>query len=725
MLLRLLALAVLLSTLAGCQGPLQIAVVGIIDPEGESSNNPGLPLRWALENIQAAGGPELELVENELPASIENNDAGRSRVIEVGRVLSEHPYVVGALGFNYSWRLEAVAPLFVQQQKVVISPTSTAGGIYRKFKGTDYVWRVTESDIAQTQMMLVAGVQQHRKQPLQTVALLTSYDAYGTTFFDTFAFFAAELGLTVTDVRRYDQSDENPDRCVEPLSGMLDDNEPPQLLYLAASSDPHIDCVVTELARRRDQGLPGASTDLFLTDTGVPNELMERHGSNAVGLEGTKLSFDQASGFDDAFAARHPGERFHSEMGNYYDALLLLAYGLAQAEASGASTRDDYREALVQGLKDTVDGRGTAVGWQADGVAEAFARIRSGEDPDVSGATGPLLYDNTDNAYTDLLFSTYAHWRIGDEGLEQAGYFPTFAPNSDGEFKDSSLFEATAQRQAEVDDGSWEPPVDHGRTRALIVAGSSGTENYRHQADALAQYDLLRANGLSADDITLVLAGDLSGPLRNRPDGPDLAGRQDEVDAFLDDVDAADLLAMLEALAEGPADNIYVFLVGHGGRDGFYVGGTVAADNAGDSDAGSGGLLTGQALLETVASLRDDDRFRRMLIAVEACFGGVLGRSFAEAEEPVNGVLVLTGASPFENSLAANYDADTGLWLADEFAFRLHDALADPALGDLALDDLYVDWLYPHVRGSHVSIYNASSFGSLADVTAREFVNPP
>ncbi len=708
-------------SLLGCKPPIQIAVVGIIDPAGQYSNNPRLPLGWALENIEAAGGidgRDVQLVEHELPASVLQDDAGSSRVIELGNELAQNDDIVAVLGFNYSWRLASVADLFIHEGKVVMSPTSTSGEIYRKWKGRDWIWRVAESDVAQAQMMLVAGVQKLRKHPLKTVALLTSYDTYGTTFFDTFAFFAAELGLHVTDVRRYDQTDGNSGACIEPLAGMLDEHTPPQLLYVAATFGSEVDCVVTEMNRRRLAGEPGADTELFFTDTAASNDLGTRLGALAEGLEGLQLSFDQDSGFEQAFDDRHPEETFDSAMGNYYDALMLLAYGLEHA----AQEDGDLSDNLAQGLKDAVDGRDEETGWDADGVLEAMEAIRAGQSPNLTGATGPLLYGSADNAYTDMLFSTYRHWRY-EGGLTEAGFFATYEPGTDGEYKENSLFESTAKAQAEVTDGDWVPGTDHGGTKALIVAGSSGEDNYRHQADALAQYDALLGQGMEEDDITLVLAGDLPS-VQNSVGGDDLSGHLDDVDVFLDDVDAPGILALLDQLATDPDDNIYVFLVGHGGRDGFHVGGVEPADNADDTGLGSDGVLTGEALLSTVRSLRQDDRFRRMLIVAEACHGGVLGVPFEETVDKVPGVLLLTGASPFENSLGTNYDPESALWLADEFAFQLHQQIETPEPG-LTLDELYVERLYPAVRGSHVSIYNAASFGTLSSVEVREFTGPP
>src|SRR2546430_9843023 len=77
---------------------------------------------------------------------------------------------------------------------------------------------------------------------------------------------------------------------------------------------------------------------------------------------------------------------------------------------------------------------------------------------------------------------------------------------------------------------SWTPPAMQGDTWALVPALSSGWANYRHQADALRQYQLLRAGGVPDDHIVLVLADDLAtapdnpapGTVRNDPGGPDL-----------------------------------------------------------------------------------------------------------------------------------------------------------------------------------------------------------
>ena len=49
---------------------------------------------------------------------------------------------------------------------------------------------------------------------------------------------------------------------------------------------------------------------------------------------------------------------------------------------------------------------------------------------------------------------------------------------------------------------------------AVLVQGSNGMNNYRHQADVLSMYQMLRLNGFDDDHIILVIDGGLA----NNPD---------------------------------------------------------------------------------------------------------------------------------------------------------------------------------------------------------------
>jgi len=123
--------------------------------------------------------------------------------------------------------------------------------------------------------------------------------------------------------------------------------------------------------------------------------------------------------------------------------------------------------------------------------------------------------------------------------------------------------------------------------------------------------------------------------------------------------------------------------------------------------------VTPPLLDQTVAAMAARRAYRRMLIVVEACDGGVLG---ARIDAP--GVLLLSAASSTENSLSANYDPHGQTWLADQFSYKLWQA--ESQMPNTTLDDLYRH-RYLNVAGSHVTAYGPR-FGDAGRVPVSEFV---
>lgn len=92
--------------------------------------------------------------------------------------------------------------------------------------------------------------------------------------------------------------------------------------------------------------------------------------------------------------------------------------------------------------------------------------------------------------------------------------------------------------------------VDHW---AVLVAGSNGFWNYRHQADICHAYQVLIKNGFPANNIIVMAYDDIAndeenpipGKIFNKPDGPDVyAGCK--IDYKGDDVTPANFLAILQ-----------------------------------------------------------------------------------------------------------------------------------------------------------------------------------
>jgi glycosylphosphatidylinositol transamidase (GPIT) subunit GPI8 len=268
------------------------------------------------------------------------------------------------------------------------------------------------------------------------------------------------------------------------------------------------------------------------------------------------------------------------------------------------------------------------------------------------------------------------------------------------------------------------PPKD--QSWALVAATSSDWQNYRHQADALAQYTMLKAQGFDDDHIVLAIRDDIStakknplpGQVRNITMGANLRENA-QIDYSGAGLNASALMGILKGDPVFPErinsdfnDNIYVFLVGHGGNQGMFV----DIDDAAYSVSSGENVLSPLLLANTIAEMHKNKRYRRMLIVVEACHSGALGASLTAPN-----ALLMTAASAAENSLATNFALEIGEWVADQFAFSLYQlSTTEPAL---PLPEIYRR-VYSRVSGSHVSVFNTKTFSELAVTPLGEFVLP-
>jgi Peptidase C13 family len=300
---------------------------------------------------------------------------------------------------------------------------------------------------------------------------------------------------------------------------------------------------------------------------------------------------------------------------------------------------------------------------------------------------------------------------------------------------------AKSHASSVTDTSGWTPPAAETDTWALVAALSSGWDNYRHQADALRRYQILRAGGVPKDHIVLVMADDIAnapqnpepGVVRNIPGGPNLH-HDFTVDYGLS-VTPAGLTDILtgNAGASTPrvlhttaSSDLYVYLVGHGGDGGIAVDAQTASEGLNAMN-----VLTPDLLRHALCALRGQGKVRRVLVAVESCHGGVMGDAGKSGIElgcndstppgPLDGVLLLSAADPKENSFADAYDPAVGAWLGDSFSQEL--AGVGEGAPASSLVAVYSD-VYLKVTGSHVSLYNAAHAGAIGGVPFGEFLTP-
>ena len=167
--------------------------------------------------------------------------------------------------------------------------------------------------------------------------------------------------------------------------------------------------------------------------------------------------------------------------------------------------------------------------------------------------------------------------------------------------------------------------------RAVLLAGSSGLANYRHQADVCHSYQLLACT-LSSSSVSVLMFDDvvwtnpIVGKLFNQPNGRDVyANCEIAVRGF--GVSKKNFDEILAQTAD-PHATLFVSFVDHGG--------------VGELLFPNGESMTGLQWLATIRSLR----FARLLMYVEACFAGSV---FEDLPLPAN-VLIVTASNATESS---------------------------------------------------------------------------
>jgi ABC-type branched-subunit amino acid transport system substrate-binding protein len=688
--------ALIAGAVSGCGGPAQPIRVGVMlalaGPNGIGADK---PLQWAQENVNAAGGIDgrrLEFV---------YRDLSHESVAAATRSFAHDPSIAAVIGPANSEDALQVASTFVNAHKVMVTPSATSADLFRAFSGyrPQYVWRPVESDIGQVRTMLDLASRGGAK----SVALVTGDSPYGNTFFDSFGFLATTDRLRVTATVRYSQESQS---CRGPIEEALNSGAQAVL----AVPDHLSQAICMARAWRAHHSRPR----LILSDSAQAPGLIRALGPAARGLEGTGLAPDPRNGFTQGFEAR-----FHQPLttnaANTYDSVLLVAYGLERSGGEGGAR-------LARAITDVVRGRAAPTSWDRAGVARALRMIRGGHPPAVNGAVGPWDFDKSSGI--ELVASTYEHWRVGHGHFEVVRYLSTADTNTARDDLSESRTPAPPAQGKAVIGGDTAAGPKTG-TWALLVSASDGWDNYRHQADVVAQYERLRAGGVPADHIIVVSSNDIAYDTKNRDRGTvryTLKGsnlyRGFHVDYPLQGMTADRLMAILAGRASpdtpkvvkaGPGDDVFVFIAGHGNQHGVYLGlgEPVPPPNTAHS------IITPALLDSTVDEMAAHNGFRRMLIAVDACQAGALGRDLNAPR-----TLLIAAANPVEDSLSANYDASLGTFLADRFSYELW--LAESEAPNISLINLYRR-LYLNVDGSHVSAYGPR-FGSAASVRLGEFI---
>jgi len=239
---------------------------------------------------------------------------------------------------------------------------------------------------------------------------------------------------------------------------------------------------------------------------------------------------------------------------------------------------------------------------------------------------------------------------------------------------------------------------------ALLVCGSRGYDNYRHQADIAHSYQLLIKNGLSPHKIVVMMYDDVAyhrrnpfpGNLINVPGGPNVyKGLQ--IDYRGGDVTAKNFLSVLQGdfkamegkgsgkvILSKPDDHIFVYYADHG--------------NSGFIAFPSGGMLYSNELLDAINSMHRQNKYGKMVFYIEACYSGSM---FIKRLRQDIGVYAVTAANDHESSWSCYYDNDRRTSLADDFSIKWMLDTEQHGTNSRTLNQQFSD-VKNHVKLSHV-----------------------
>lgn len=619
----------------------------------------------------------------------DKEDAGR-----LAESLARRDDIEAVVGCLYSANAQAMIgrladagkPLFTMSTSAELARTNTRHG---------YLWAMVETDITQCEVLLSKAQGYGAKK----VSLLAREDnPYCNTFVDWFPFQAGELGLEVSGVHLYNEN--NVGSVCEAA---------------CATGTDYIVCVpatVEEVgllcdAFARYEATHTTAPRRIFGDTAFGSDVLEQYGDRMEGLEGITFTADPESGFEVSYRTFFNEEPSLGES-QLYDACTLLYYAWWHGILHEAEGPD-----LTACLRAVVDGRDmNHFGWMAEDMRMVVSAMSDGQRPDINGASGNLDFDK--NVYTSVLETTYANFMVYGGRYVTLGY----NKSNGGRRSDATLagwnWKSTQMQEfGEADNISYPALRDKW---ALLVAGSVGWENYRHQADVLSVYRMLREKGYPDDHIILIMEDDIAYHADNPCPGEIRTDMDDDnlytgvkADYRVSELSPADVMNILSGvrtdrtpavIGSGRQDNVLVFWSGHG---------TQAELCWGREFMG----VRKEMVSATLESMAREGRFRKLLFLVEACYSGSIAK---EVKTP--GVLFVTAANDKETSKAENYSNRLGVWMTNRFTYGLREQLEDDV--HVSLRDLYYR-LFINTIGSHVTIYNTPNFGNIHTNDISEF----
>ncbi|XP_060858673.1 legumain-like [Metopolophium dirhodum] len=222
-----------------------------------------------------------------------------------------------------------------------------------------------------------------------------------------------------------------------------------------------------------------------------------------------------------------------------------------------------------------------------------------------------------------------------------------------------------------------------GKKWVVLVAGSDGWNNYRHQADICHAYQIVKENGIPIENIITMMVDDIAynsrnptpGTIINKPNGTDVYHGV-QIDYKGEDVTKTNFLKIItgdqagmrsigtsRVVLGGPLDRIFINFVDHGttGILGF------------PED-----YLYADELNDAFNTMNENGSYKKMLLYIEACKAGSMFDGILSED---TNIFAVTASGPRESSYGCYCKSESGPYktcLGDLFSVKWMEDLDTP-----------------------------------------------
>lgn len=660
--------------------------VAVVLPESEKAELSKI-VDWAQETIKSAQKGQESRIELELEWIDED---GATLARDIARITHDNSYAA-VIGPRYSRNARVIAKESLSYRMPVLAPSVTSTEFQRIYAGSNMtepnIFCLAENDMAQCQAMLSKA----RANNYARISLISrdgKVDDYAASFQAYYAYMAREMDMEVEETYFYSDKGELAAAIQKAIAVEEEAPFPGVLFFVPSSAQDMLDFDEALKLNEDSQYLSIVCTDMAY-DLSLEGKLKN------YDYVGTALASRPGEGFDVAWKNRY-GTVLPGGYAQLYDCFYLVALAAELVESGDAPS---VREALIK-LTSGSKASTPIYPWTASGMRNAFQAARAGDYRPITGVSGPLEFES--QTHICQLGTTYSTWTYTGGKFVETGRFSRNYTGSDLWNWTTSQIEDLYDEQAA--DLVYPALQDH---YAVVIATSTGRNNYRHQADALAQYQMLRGFGYDDEHIILILEDDLGEDVHVTIGGENLrAGAV--IDYKTSRVTPEDLRNIFsgtvtertpQVVRGGPGTNVFLFWSGHGARDEVLM----WADDKLEAE-------TFRDILEAAQG-----NYRKLLAVLETCYSGSIG-TYCEG---LPGVLLLCATRSGETSHADVLE--DGIYLSNRFTRVFRSQVeANPAI---SLHDLYYQ-LATHTTASHAGLYNDACYGNVYRNSPEEFLKP-